>query len=168
MKFRNEPLWSFLETQRASGVDVRVFPSNRRDDDGNARFTLRVVDPDEPETGHAFLASFSKNTLLDEAKCEFIGDKPTRAAVKKSEAWDAVLQDAKQAAKYVACHCIIEEKDVDNNTFTEDRIGTEFVSVTIGGEAKSISGTDDFADEGNTARSASGSRSGSRNSNRVR
>lgn len=159
MKFNSEPLWNFLEFHRASGADVRVFPSNKRDASGNARFVLRLVDPDEPETGGGFLASFSQTTLKEEATCEFVGDKPTRKAVQRSEAWDETLSDAKKCVKYLACHCIIEESDVDDVTFTKDRVDTEFISITTTKGATSISGVTDVADavdSGASAKSVSG------------
>ena len=148
MKFKNEPLWSFLQWQRASGVEVGVFPSNKRDDAGNARFTLRVIDPDDPETGYTFIASFSKKQLLAEASCEMNGDKPTRDAVAKSKYWDSVIKDAGKAAKYVACHCTFEPTD------DAERAGETFISITKSGTASSISSYDAFEDEGETATAA--------------
>ena len=156
MKFNSEPLWNFLEFHRSCGADVRVFPSNKRDEHGNARFVLRLIDPDEPETGGGFLASFSQTTLKEEAACRYVGDKPTREAVERSQAWDALLSDAKKCVKYIACHCIVEESDVDNIHFTADRVDTEFVSITTTKGATSISGVTDFVDAGASAKSVSG------------
>jgi len=127
---KSEPLSQYLQQFRDSGVDVAVFPTQS----GN-RYALRVIDPDEPETGLSFVAAFSSN--LREA------DRPKTSTeqVKASKALDAMLRDNKAMAKYSACHCVIDSDSLAQfpEKYSEEDLGKTFVIISAAGTATSDS-----------------------------
>ena len=127
---KSEPLSQYVQQFRDSGIDVAVFPTVA----GN-RYALRVIDPDEPETGLSFVAAFSSN--LREA------DRPKDKAsqVKASKALDAMLNDNKAMAKYSACHCVIDSDSLAQfpDKYTEEDLGKTFVIISSAGTATSDS-----------------------------
>ena len=130
MILKSEPLSQYLQQYRESGVDVAVFPTVA----GN-RYALRIIDPDEPETGLSFVAAFSSN--LREA------DRPKDKAsqVKASKALDAMLNDAKAMAKYSACHCVIDADSLAQfpDKYADEDLGKTFVIIASAGTAVSDS-----------------------------
>ena len=130
MIIKSEPLSKYVQSWRDSGVDVAVFPTQA----GN-RYALRVIDPDDPETGLAFLAAFSSN--LREA------DRPSVKAeqVKASKALDTMLHDNKAMAKYSACHCVIDADSLAQfpDKYAEEDLGKTFVIISSCGTAVSDS-----------------------------
>ena len=127
---KSEPLSSFVAQFRESGLDVGVFPTQA----GN-RYALRVVDPDEPQTGLGFLAAFSSN--LREA------DRPSDKAkqIVASKALDNMLHDDKAMARYSACTCVIDADSIKqfSDKYTEDDLGRTFVIISAAGTAVSDS-----------------------------
>ncbi len=115
---KTETLGLYLQQFRDGGLDLGVFPSQ-----SGKRFTLRVVDPDEPETGLTFVASFAKS--VEEA------DIPENRseAIKASRALDAMLHDTKQTAQYCACYCIVDQESVEGGFAEPEDIGKTFVSI---------------------------------------
>lgn len=127
---KSEPLSNFVAQYRESGLDVGVFPTQA----GN-RYALRVVDPDEPQTGLTFLAAFSSN--LREA------DRPSdkKKQVTASKALDDMLHDDKAMARYSACTCVIDRDSIKQfpDKYTDEDFGKMFIIISAAGTAVSDS-----------------------------
>ena len=126
---KTQPLSDYVAQYRDGGVDVAAFPT--RD---TKRLTLRIVDPEDKETGLAFLASFSKNVK----EADLPSDE--KAQTKANQAMDAILNDNAKMAKFQVCFCVIDAESLSHSdTLTEDDLGREFISVSYTGTAKSLS-----------------------------
>ena len=125
---KSEPLSDFIAQYLEVGLDVGVFPTQSGD-----RYALRLVDPDEPQIGTAFLASFSKK--VKEA------DRPADAAaqVEASKALDALIHSDKASTKLVVCHCVVDDESVEKFGFDEEDLGNTFLSISYPGTAESDS-----------------------------
>ena len=123
MILKSEPLSDYVASYRDAGIDVAAFPSSRGD-----RYVLRLVDPDDPETGTAYLASFAN--ALKEA------NRPSdpKAQTKANKALDEMLNDVHQMSKYTVCYCVIDTKSVEKypEKYTSDDINKQFITVTRG------------------------------------
>lgn len=125
---KTEPISDFIAQYQEVGLDVGAFPTQSGD-----RYALRLVDPDEPQVGTAFLASFSKK--VKEA------DRPDDAGeqVIASKKLDSLIHDAKASTKLVVCHCVIDQESVDSYGFDEEDLGNTFLSIAYAGTAESDS-----------------------------
>lgn len=127
---QTQTLQQYLEGFRESGSDLGVFPSS-----SSNRFVLRVIDPDEPETGYTYVASFSKKSFATEATIPSDANKAKKASI----ALDEMLHDAKRCAKLVVCFCIIDEKSIEDGFATKDQFGHTFVTIAKPNTATSLS-----------------------------
>lgn len=133
---KSEPIGDFIAKYQEVGLDVGVFPTQSGD-----RYALRLIDPDEPETGTSFLASFSSK--VKEA------DRPSDDAgqVKASKTLDAMLHDQKASSRFVVCYCVVDEKSVEDGYAEPDDIGNTFLSIAHPGTAVSDSYREAKAEE---------------------
>lgn len=127
---KTQTLQQYLEGFRESGSDLGVFPSS-----SSNRFVLRVIDPDEPETGYTYVASFSKKSFATEATVPSDAKKARKASI----ALDELLHDAKRCSQLVACFCIIDDESVEKGFAKEEQLGQTFVSVAKPQTATSLS-----------------------------
>ena len=129
---KSQPLMDFINEYRESGLDVAAFPSQKGD-----RFTLRIVDADDPKIGLGFLASFAKG--LKEA--DRPGNDNRDGQILANRKLDDILHDEKQMARYSACHCVIDADSVKQfpDRYTATDIGRKFVVVSACGTALSDS-----------------------------
>lgn len=123
-------LQEYLQEFRESGSDLGVFPSS-----SSNRFVLRVIDPDEPETGYTYVASFSKKSFSEEATIPSDAKKAKKASI----ALDEMLHDAKRCSQLVVCFCVIDDESISDGYATEEQLGHTFVTVAKPNTAKSLS-----------------------------
>ena len=125
---KSEPLGDYIAQYLEVGLDVGVFPTQSGD-----RYALRLVDPDEPNVGTAFLASFSSK--VEEA------NRPENAAKRKaaSDNLNALIHSDKASSKFVVCHCVIDQESVEKYNFSEEDLGNTFLSISYPGTVESDS-----------------------------
>lgn len=116
---KTKPLASYLNELRAGGIEVGPFPTRNKD-----RYGLRVIDPEHPDTGYGFIASFSssKEHRVTEA------DRPDGNAVeceRRTKWLDDMLHSTGLQARFVVCYCVNEET------------GEEYDVIAYSGTAKS-------------------------------
>ena len=116
---KSEPLGDFIAQYTEVGLDVAVFPTQSGD-----RYALRLIDPDEPQIGTAFLASFSSK--VEEANRPN-GDAARKAA---SDKLNELIHSDKASSKFVVCHCVIDQESVEKFGFSEEDLGNTFLSIS--------------------------------------
>ena len=124
----SQPLSTYLQDIFDSGLDVGAFPTIA----GN-RYALRLVDPEDEETGLGFIAAFSSN--LREADRPSDPKEQTRVNTELNE----ILHDRVKSAKYNVCFCHIDAASVAQfpDKYTKDDIGKSFVIIAGTGTAVS-------------------------------
>lgn len=125
------PLWNWLKEYREDGVDVAAFKTVSGPNAGK-RFAVRVVNPDKPSEGLTRIASFANS--LHEA------DRPLddpREQTRRNVALNEILHDAKKAAPYMVCFCIVDEKSIADGHAQKESLGQTFVVITKGGASES-------------------------------
>lgn len=126
---KNEPLNTFVQRYKESGIDIAVFPTSNGD-----KFALRVVDPDDPKRGLAHLATFAGT--CEEAKMP----DGLNAQILKNRELDAMIKDPKKQAKYIACYCVVDEESLKHSTkLTAQDIGKTFISISHPHAVESLS-----------------------------
>lgn len=125
---KTEPLGDYLDQYREVGLDAGVFPTQSGD-----RYALRLIDPDEPNVGTSFLASFSKKVT------EANRPSDPNEQIAASKKLDDMIHDAKASTKFVVCHCVIDEESVEKYGFSEEDLGNTFLSISYPGTAESDS-----------------------------
>lgn len=125
---KSEPLSDFIAQYLEVGLDVGVFPTQSGD-----RYALRLVDPDEPQVGTAFLASFSKKVK----EADRPSDEKKQAAA--SDALNELIHSDKASTKLVVCHCVIDNESVEKFGFDEEDLGNTFLSISYPGTVESDS-----------------------------
>lgn len=125
---KSEPLGDFIAQYTEVGLDVAVFPTQSGD-----RYALRLIDPDEPQIGTAFLASFSSK--VEEA------NRPNGEAARKaaSDKLNELIHSDKASSKFVVCHCVIDQESVEKFGFSEEDLGNTFLSISYPGTVESDS-----------------------------
>lgn len=122
----SEPLSDFLSRYRESGIDVAAFKTHAGD-----RYALRIVDPEDPETGLAFLASFAKG--VKEA------DRPSdeNQQILANRKLNDILNDPKKQTRFVVCTCVVDEQSLKDYDYAEEDLGKTWLTVANSGTSTS-------------------------------
>lgn len=126
-----KPLSEFVNEYQELGLDVAPFATQKGD-----RFTLRLIDPEHPEEGGAYLASFASGKK-DPKRRVVEADRPhpsvapgvyDAANKEASDKLNALIHSA-AASKFVVCFCVIDDSAIKEFNLDPDDKDNTFLSV---------------------------------------